>query len=252
MYLLYFLILEAVILIPIYVWSILSQQIKVVIVFVVVIPPLLFKYHNNDINLGISFPELNIKYLLWAISLNYIGYFITYFPIWYFIQESYTGSPVYDLMIDILITSLIWIIVWCIIAIPEEITWRGYLTTELNNYRSNFHSSILIGLVWASFHYPFIFGVSSEFFNSYLIIPVWYSCIFFTLNLMCVSVIMGLLNKESNSILYPVLIHGIHNALVPVFVSRTTIEYQWLLGEGGIFTSLIWLLLTGVTYLITR
>lgn len=84
------------------------------------------------------------------------------------------SSVVLDPILDILLSSLLMTPVWSIVAVSEEITWSGYLFSLLNHLFGEILSYIISGLIWGIFHYPFIFGTSSQYVISYKITPLWY------------------------------------------------------------------------------
>ena len=102
-------------------------------------------------------------------------------------------------------TSIAIVATTFIAAFFEEVGWRGFLFDALSN-SSWTTKNLLIGLMWAAWHYPPIFV------GSYLVVgePV-VTILIFTLNVVLLSFIIGWFREKTGSILAPVLLHASHN-----------------------------------------
>lgn len=119
-------------------------------------------------------------------------------------------------------TVLIALPFFFIFAIFEEVGWRGYLTPKLDALGLNrFVSSVLVGLVWATWHLPYItelsWAYSSGDFATFL--PRFY------LTCIALSLLMGEIRGASGTFWTAVLMHGVSNAfghpLAAEYVSYT-------------------------------
>jgi len=124
------------------------------------------------------------------------------------------------------IGALVVNVVFLLVAVlGEEIGWHGIALPALQRQRSALKASVILGLLWATWHLPFWFlldtfdqfGISYILMNFLLVLPLtFYSTWFF--------------NHGKYSILLPVVFHLIFNivntALLPVTIN---IGAFWLL-----------------------
>lgn len=125
-------------------------------------------------------------------------------------------------------------------GLGEEIGWRGYLHTQLENLSAN-RRYLVTGIIWSIWHWPLI--IFGDYATSD--IPA-FNVLFFTVAMTSLSFLMGYLRDKTQSVFPAALIHGSHNMWIlgisPVFFipSRFTPYYS---GESGLFCALIYLLL---------
>ena len=126
-------------------------------------------------------------------------------------------------------TSLSVVVSIFVAAFLEELGWRGYLFEKLKSM-SWFKMNLIIGLMWAIWHFPVIFMGSYYVGDSWIIsVPV------FTLNLVLLSFVFGGLRKISGGIWAAVVAHAVHN-LVYKIVPGAALEGSLFL-TGGLLIS---------------
>ena len=172
------------------------------------------------------------KYLIWAILLPIIYLSFVYGVTWATGLGSFRFTSVS-------ILPLFW---WVLGALGEEIGWRGFLVPRLMKRLSFFWTSVIIGTIWAAWHYPAV--IWSEYrFGA----PLWYSLLMFTVMVVGISFAFTWFRVKSGNIWAVTLLHAVHNYLIhDVFTpwTRSTgsthlIIEEWGLGLAlaGVFTA---------------
>ena len=189
------------------------------------------------------------KIITFSLSINLIIYLIMFIPLWLINPSSMKGNTYYvnsiwlDFLIDLVISVTLWSFVFWIVSIGEELAWRGYLAKFTSYQIERLPLTYLInGVVWAGFHYPLIFLVPNAFFFPGMTIPIWLLTINFTIIIFSITTIMVTLRLTTDSIIPCLILHGCHNALVPVFNLRTQVEHLTWIGEGGFIHAGLWVL----------
>ena len=113
----------------------------------------MFKCVTTKLNLksmifGIGYPILFIAICATIALLTGLGYFN---------PASLGGSS----FAAVLITSIILIIVNLIPVFGEEYGWRGYLLPKLTKSMGKITATIIVGIVWALFHFPIVYLLAS-------------------------------------------------------------------------------------------
>ncbi len=99
----------------------------------------------------------------------------------------------------------------------EEFGWRGFLQPRLQQKYSALTSAIVVGLIWAVWHFPVVYfgGASYEsgdFFGFLIILPLW-------------SIVMAwLYNSTNGALLIPMLFHASTNTPNPLGMSDTATQ----------------------------
>jgi membrane protease YdiL (CAAX protease family) len=106
-----------------------------------------------------------------------------------------------------------------VLALFEEIGWRGFLVPALARLVPPGRVAALSGLAWAAFHFPLILLVPGAAHG----LPSWYALTTFTLMVMLVSVPCAWQRLRSGSLWPVMLMHATHNVLVyAIFEPLTT------------------------------
>lgn len=103
-------------------------------------------------------------------------------------------------------------------ATGEEIGWRGFLVPRLHSLVGFTGTSLLVGLVWAAWHYPINVAVSPLYRPQ---VPLWYSNACFTLLVIGVSFAHTWLRMRSSSLWPSALFHAAGNAFQGVLQIAT-------------------------------
>lgn len=95
----------------------------------------------------------------------------------------------------------------CASAIGEEIGWRGFLLPRVLQFMNPFKASLLVGIVWAVWHYPLMLS-AVDFSKPGEWLP---GMLFFTIMVIALSYIYTYFTIKSSSILPAVILHASHN-----------------------------------------
>lgn len=112
-------------------------------------------------------------------------------------------------------------------ALGEEIGWRSYLLAHLKAFHlSQLKRSIIVGILWAMWHFPLLFYLEKSWVNIGL----------FSFNVLLLSCIYTKLYEHNKSIWAVAFAHATHNLFFNTLLPTITL-YQtsnpFLLGEEG-------------------
>jgi len=103
-------------------------------------------------------------------------------------------------------------------AAGEEIGWRGFVVPRMHALVGFTSTSLLVGLIWAAWHYPINVAVSPLHRPS---VPLWYSNACFTIVVIGVSFMHTWLRLRSQSLWPSALFHAAGNAFQGVLQIAT-------------------------------
>ncbi len=149
-----------------------------------------------------------------------------------------SGKALFNLVADLSVMTLLAMFIDSLIRGPlgEELGWRGYLQTELNKRFSLLKSSLIVGVIWALWHFPLLFVSGFQGVNLLLYIT------FFMVGLIAFSIIIGYVYGRGGNLLYAILLHQMLN-----FAGRL-LEFDELIVLGG--TSAVYVIFALVISLI--
>ncbi|MEO1623558.1 MAG: CPBP family intramembrane glutamic endopeptidase [Bacteroidota bacterium] len=132
----------------------------------------------------------------------------------------------------VLIYGVLGIIPGAIMALGEEIGWRGFLVPELMKTQGYVKTSLLIGLLWGLWHLPLLlFGE----YNSGT--SAWFSAPCFLTLTLGVSFVYTWFRIQSGSLWTAVFLHASHNLFVQEIFSPLTADAgftEYFVGEFGV------------------
>ena len=136
--------------------------------------------------------------------------------------------PVYVLFTG----TVIFLLPHCILALGEEIGWRGFLVPELSKTFSYTKTALISGAIWSLWHYPYIFygGYNAG-------APMWYSILWFTVGIFGSSFAFTWIRLKSGSLWTGVFLHASHNVFIQeVFdvLTRDTGHTKYFTSEFGV------------------
>ena len=104
----------------------------------------------------------------------------------------------------------------------EEFGWRGYLTPRMAAARVNDTlADVLTGLVWATWHLPYYFGLlSREEFTRYTSQGLGVFMITMYIGLVASSLVYGVIRRQSGTLWPAVLMHAVGNAFLVVLLGQ--------------------------------
>ncbi|RNC88515.1 MAG: CPBP family intramembrane metalloprotease [Allomuricauda sp.] len=117
-------------------------------------------------------------------------------------------------------TILINYLIISLFLVLEEVGWRGYALPRLLNSRSALKSSLILGLIWALWHFPFwtispIEGAPEPFYIFYIT---------GTLGAIAMAIILTwIFNNTRKSILFATLCHASFNATIGAITFDKTV-----------------------------
>jgi len=164
--------------------------------------------------------------------------------------NSFTLSQLLTTMAPLVITFFIF-------AFFEEVGWRGYLTPEVQKVNDRILGYIVIGVIWASWHFPYINQLTSHTEGTLItVLPR------FLLGAIAASVVYGEIRLRTNSVWPAVLMHWsgntVANTLLATFAGAGFVTLLpgkvWLgsFGMEGVLMILIFSIVGGGLYMNRR
>jgi membrane protease YdiL (CAAX protease family) len=118
-------------------------------------------------------------------------------------------------------------------ALGEEIGWRGFLVPELLRTRSFLQTSLIVGALWAVWHFPLI--VAGDYGDPST--PLWFRLGCFLVSVLAISVVLTWLRIRSGSVWPSTLLHGSHNLFIQSLFTPLThanARSGYVIGEFGL------------------
>ncbi|GIH47155.1 CAAX protease self-immunity [Microbispora rosea] len=129
------------------------------------------------------------------------------------------------------------VVPFVVLALGEQLGWSSVLVTRLGARRSPAATAVILGLAWASFHYPLMLFVPGAVEEG---VPVPYALLMFTLQTVTLAFPLVWLRLRTRSI-WPVLVlHATMNASLYFVAEAMTSAHDrsaWMVGEGGALTT---------------
>jgi membrane protease YdiL (CAAX protease family) len=144
-------------------------------------------------------------------------------------------------VLSIVIIMTVGMLTGMLTALGEEIGWRGFLVTELFKKYSYTKTSIIIGVIWAVWHYPGILFTDYYSGNNH-----WYAILCFTLMIVGWTFVMNWVRLKSGSLWTAAIFHASHNLFIqgvfdPLTKNNETTEY--ITSEFGIGVAVVYCIL---------
>ena len=138
------------------------------------------------------------------------------------IKNQHFASPISFLAVYILVQ----LAVLTVMALPEELGWRGYLYTCWR-FLGFWRYSFVVGLLWGLWHWPIIYLFGLNFPEHRELGLVW-----FPIYTMAFSPLMTLFRDRGVSIWPAVILHGASNAFFPLALHISEApEFPWFMGS---------------------
>lgn len=202
-----------------------------------------FMYYRDGSVLGFNVGSL--KYYIIAFLLPLVYLVVSYGIYWFINKESLVRMfPITSIgmFISMFIGSFV-------TAAGEEIGWRGFLLPRLTKVYSFWYGIIITGVVWALWHYPLLIAGLYKPGT-----PLWYQLSLFTIEILIISSILGILRLKSNSVWPAAIFHASHNMFdQSIFEPITFAEKSpYYVGETGFITAIAMALVLVGLYWITH
>lgn len=112
-----------------------------------------------------------------------------------------------------------------LLALGEEVGWRGFLYPELNKSMGKIPTWLLGGFIWGAFHFPIMILAGYEYGTSYFGFPV-VGMIVFCIFCIALGLISEIIYDKTKCIWYPSLLHGAVNAcsFTALFLNVSDVE----------------------------
>jgi membrane protease YdiL (CAAX protease family) len=179
---------------------------------------------------SIGFTRFDSKYLLISISLALV---ILVVPFGLNLITGFANlnpAPKFDMEL-----MKVGIPVLVILAMGEEIMWRGLLYAEFSKKYSFIATSFIIAMLWIVWHLPVI--IHTRFI--YADRPMWFALIAFPINIIASSFYYNYLRMKSNSIWPCVFLHAFTNYFAFLFIEplemRTNLSSVFFINDIGVY-----------------
>jgi len=126
-------------------------------------------------------------------------------------------------------------------ALGEEIGWRGFLTPELSKNFSYTKTSLIVGFIWAFWHFPILIFAD---YNSGT--PAWFGLTCFTVMVVSISFVFTWFRTKSNSLWTGVILHASHNLFIQRFFTPMTVyneHTKYYIDEFGVIVPVVCLII---------
>lgn len=132
-----------------------------------------------------------------------------------------------------------------VLALGEEIAWRGFLISEFKGMKF-MKVSLIIGVIWGFWHFPLI--LNGHNYPNHPVIGV------FMMVLMCVAItpILNYFRQKSASVIVPAIMHGTFNAVVGISNIVVTPLNDLLIGGPGLAGLIVLMTVDVILYLYDR
>jgi uncharacterized protein len=208
---------------------------------------LITKFVRNRTLRGLGWGWGRTRYFLIAYGLAIAICLPPYLVVW-FAFDAFNGSQLVEAfakagfppalrghagMLVVLLVGLP--LVGLVSAAGEEIGWRGFLVPRMLVLVGFTGTSLLVGLIWAAWHYPINVAVSPLHRPN---VPIWYSNACFTLLVIGASFVHTWLRMRSNSLWPSALFHAAGNGFqgfLQVATLETSVTSYLTTEYGGSF-----------------
>ncbi len=190
----------------------------------------IFKEKKDVLGWGIG----KIGYLLLSLAIPIASGVLIYGITWLFNWGALDYNYILKNKRILIYMGSFGVIASTVMALGEEIGWRGYLVAKLVTVTSEKKTALICGIIHAIWHYPFILFLDypgNKFGESPLM-----GLISISIQLLAGSFMLTWLRIKSNSVWTAGLLHGTHNIVIQEICDRITIDTgptQFIVGEYG-------------------
>jgi len=163
---------------------------------------------NQDLT-GLGWGWGGTRYQLLSYTLPLVYSSLAYLSIWFSGLGRFAGLFDLELVRHLFYLATIGVMASSVSALGEEIGWRGFLVPELAKVTTFTKTSLISGVIWASWHYPLILFADYRGGTT-----AWYELSCFTLMIVGFSFPLAWLRLKSNSVWTAVLLHASHNLYI--------------------------------------
>lgn len=161
-----------------------------------------------------------IKYYIVAYFLPILYGLIAYGVIWLFGLGDLNTSLLGDNWISSVLSTLTGgVLLAALLALGEEIGWRGLLVPQLARFNSFARAALISGIIWGIWHIPLVIGGG---YSSGA--PTWWAVACFMVHITGMSFAFAWLRLGSGSIWPAVLMHAVHNTFIQSILDVITVK----------------------------
>ncbi len=188
-----------------------------------------------------GFQRCSIKYILLGIFLPAVYLLVSYGIFWILNPVSFTGKT----LLTSIVYTIIMILSGTILAMGEEIGWRGFLLPKMAILIGRKYAILVCGLIWAVWHYPLMIAGLYQSGT-----PAWYQLPMFTIEVVLITAVMAYLRLNSNSLWPAILLHASHNIIDQSICAPLTKagNSAYFAGETGFITVICILIITLILF----
>lgn len=194
------------------------------------------------------------KDYVWALFISLLGILIVMGMAWIFSFNRFGWPPEalrYSEGSELEVFRKMFLYAWpkalligFLLAMGEEMGWRGYLLEKFQAFKVGFWFRALgVGLIWGAWHIPSYLKMGASELKISL----------FMMNVLLISVVLTWLYELSRSIWPCVIVHTLHNFGINYFIPQYTLAKTgpyWLHGEEGVLVTIAYSMI--VLVLISR
>jgi CAAX protease family protein len=198
-------------------------------------------FRNRLVDLG--FTRCRIKYILISVILPIVYASVIYVPVWLFGHGAINPYYKFDAVNLLILNGLIFA---PLLALGEEIGWRGFLTPRLVNSFGFVKGSLVCGVIWYIYHVPVIISADYRGGNS-----LWFSLVCFAILVISITFLFNWLRIKSGSIWPAVVLHACHNLFIQGFFDKITADFgliAYITGEFGIGLAFVSVIIAVIVY----
>jgi hypothetical protein len=151
-----------------------------------------------------TFDYKRIKNKIWYMPIIILMPFIFAFAL---IIMKFLGFTIPNSMLPLAAIPVFFILIF-ILAIGEEIGWMGYIFKPMQNHYNTFKATLLLGLIWATWHIPFYFFTGG--------VPVFITTQFVFL-VSTRFIMVWIFNHSGESLFAMILFHAVFNVCIGAF-----------------------------------
>ena len=169
---------------------------------------------------GIGWGFGKLKYYVIAYFLPIIYAAVAYGVVWLLgLGDVAPGRLGENWILKILSSLTAGILLSALLAVGEEIGWRGVLVPQMARLTTFTRTALITGIIWGIWHVPMIIGGG---YSSGA--PTWWAITCFMVLIVGMSFAFAWLRLASGTIWPAVLMHAVHNTFIQSILDKITVK----------------------------